>query len=107
MLQVVIVICLVVSLILPTFWISQSNVSALIDMKLEKHKNLREESGFYWREIFDGTLKFDRIECEVRILIDLTFLPYVSTKKMFQFYTYLTFEWCQYMKRKVTTHKNV
>ena len=43
----------------------QSNVDALIDMKLEKHKNLREESAFYWREISDGTLKFDRKECEV------------------------------------------
>ncbi|KAE9466051.1 hypothetical protein C3L33_02043, partial [Rhododendron williamsianum] len=38
----------------------KSNVTALIDMKLEKHKNLREESAFYWREISDGTLKFDR-----------------------------------------------
>lgn len=43
----------------------QSNVNALIDMKLEKHKNLREESAFFWREISDGTLKFDRRECEV------------------------------------------
>ncbi|GKC07295.1 hypothetical protein Tco_0998905, partial [Tanacetum coccineum] len=33
-------------------------VKALIEMKLEKHKNLREESGYYWREIQDGTLKF-------------------------------------------------
>ncbi|XP_010057119.2 insulin-degrading enzyme-like 1, peroxisomal [Eucalyptus grandis] len=38
----------------------KSNVNALIDMKLEKHKNLREECAFYWREISDGTLKFDR-----------------------------------------------
>lgn len=45
---------------------SQSNVNALIDMKLEKHKNLREESAFYWREIVDGTLKFDRRESEVK-----------------------------------------
>lgn len=45
--------------------VMQSNVNALIDMKLEKHKNLREESGFYWREIYDGTLKFDRRESEV------------------------------------------
>lgn len=34
-------------------------------MKLEKHKNLREESGFYWREISEGTFKFDRRESEV------------------------------------------
>lgn len=45
--------------------VTQSNVNALIDMKLEKHKNLREESGFYWQEISDGTLKFDRREREV------------------------------------------
>lgn len=50
----------------------KSNVNALIDMKLEKHKNLREESGFYWKEISDGTLKFDRRECEVAALKQLT-----------------------------------
>nr|GLL36596.1 insulin-degrading enzyme-like 1, peroxisomal [Ipomoea trifida] len=50
----------------------KSNVTALIDMKLEKHKNLREESRFYWREIFDGTLKFDRREHEVEALKKLT-----------------------------------
>ncbi|KAH9648316.1 Insulin-degrading enzyme-like 1 (peroxisomal) [Citrus sinensis] len=43
----------------------KNNVNALIDMKLEKHKNLNEESGFYWHEISDGTLKFDRREAEV------------------------------------------
>ncbi|PON38848.1 Coenzyme PQQ biosynthesis protein [Parasponia andersonii] len=48
------------------------NVNALIDMKLEKHKNLREESGFYWREISEGTLKFDRRESEVAELKQLT-----------------------------------
>ncbi|EYU18739.1 hypothetical protein ABFS82_10G164400 [Erythranthe guttata] len=50
----------------------KSNVNTLIEMKLEKHKNLREESGFYWREISDGTLKFDRRECEVAALKQLT-----------------------------------
>ncbi|GKV49836.1 hypothetical protein SLEP1_g56563 [Rubroshorea leprosula] len=45
-----------------------SNVNALIDMKLEKHKNLQEESWVYWREITDGTLKFDRTEAEVAAL---------------------------------------
>ncbi|KAG8371949.1 hypothetical protein BUALT_Bualt12G0015900 [Buddleja alternifolia] len=50
----------------------KNNVNALIEMKLEKHKNLREESGFYWREISDGTLKFDRRECEVEALKQLT-----------------------------------
>ncbi|XP_050230326.1 insulin-degrading enzyme-like 1, peroxisomal [Mercurialis annua] len=50
----------------------KNNVTTLIDMKLEKHKNLREESGFYWREISDGTLKFDRINSEVAVLRQLT-----------------------------------
>ncbi|GFP92228.1 zinc-metallopeptidase peroxisomal [Phtheirospermum japonicum] len=50
----------------------KSNVNALIEMKLEKHKNLREESGFYWREISDGTLKFDRREREVEALKQLS-----------------------------------
>uniref|UniRef100_A0A1D1YFR5 Zinc-metallopeptidase, peroxisomal n=1 Tax=Anthurium amnicola TaxID=1678845 RepID=A0A1D1YFR5_9ARAE len=50
----------------------KSNVNALIDMKLEKYKNLREESSFYWREIADGTLRFERIESEVAALRDLT-----------------------------------
>ncbi|GLT74479.1 hypothetical protein SLA2020_462740 [Shorea laevis] len=50
----------------------KSNLNALIDMKLEKHKNLREESRFYWREISDGTLKFDRKEVEVAALKQLT-----------------------------------
>lgn len=50
----------------------KKNVSALIDMKLEKHKNLREESGFYWKEITDGTFKFDRKESEVAALKQLT-----------------------------------
>lgn len=43
----------------------QSNVTALIDMKLEKHKNLYEESSFYWGEIQSGTFKFNRIDAEV------------------------------------------
>ncbi|KAH9648282.1 Insulin-degrading enzyme-like 1 (peroxisomal) [Citrus sinensis] len=50
----------------------KNNVNALIDMKLEKHKNLKEESGFYWREISDGILKFDRREVEVAALRQLT-----------------------------------
>lgn len=43
----------------------QSNVNALVDAKLEKFKNLKEESRFYWGEISGGTLKFDRRESEV------------------------------------------
>ncbi|KAM0027550.1 putative insulysin [Helianthus debilis subsp. tardiflorus] len=50
----------------------KSNVNALIEMKLEKHKNLREESSYFWREIEDGTLKFDRKEYEVAALKQLT-----------------------------------
>ncbi|KAM1079540.1 hypothetical protein ACFX2B_014088 [Malus domestica] len=46
----------------------KSNVNALIDMKLEKHRNLREEAGFYWGEISVGTLKFDRKESEIAAL---------------------------------------
>jgi insulysin len=34
-------------------------------MKLEKYKNIREESAFFWGEISEGTLKFDRKEAEV------------------------------------------
>ena len=40
----------------------QSNVNALKDVKLEKVSNLREESSFFWREINDGTLRFDRTD---------------------------------------------
>ncbi|QCD97433.1 insulin-degrading enzyme-like 1, peroxisomal [Vigna unguiculata] len=50
----------------------KSNVNALIDVKLEKHKNLREESSFFWREINDGTLRFDRRDHEVEALRQLT-----------------------------------
>lgn len=55
-------LCTLYALLLPVL---QSNVSALIDMKLEKYKNLREESAFFWGEIAEGTLKFDRKEAEV------------------------------------------
>ncbi|KAF8395832.1 hypothetical protein HHK36_019786 [Tetracentron sinense] len=50
----------------------KSNVNTLIDMKLEKYKNLGEESRFYWQEIVRGTLKFDRKESEVAALQQLT-----------------------------------
>uniref|UniRef100_M4CKB4 Insulin-degrading enzyme-like 1, peroxisomal n=1 Tax=Brassica campestris TaxID=3711 RepID=M4CKB4_BRACM len=49
----------------------KSNVTALIDMKLEKYKNLKEESRFYWQEIQRGTLKFNRKEAEVGALRQL------------------------------------
>ncbi|KAG2646283.1 hypothetical protein PVAP13_2KG499300 [Panicum virgatum] len=49
----------------------KSNVRALIDMKLEKYKNIREESAFFWGEISEGTLKFDRKEAEVAALREL------------------------------------
>ncbi|GJN17492.1 hypothetical protein PR202_gb04563 [Eleusine coracana subsp. coracana] len=47
------------------------NVKSLIDSKLEKFKNLWEESHFYWGEIEAGTLKFDRVESEVALLREL------------------------------------
>ncbi|KAL6657756.1 hypothetical protein ACP70R_005536 [Stipagrostis hirtigluma subsp. patula] len=49
----------------------KSNVNALIDLKLEKYKNIREESAFFWGEIAEGTLKFDRKEAEVAALREL------------------------------------
>ncbi|VVB06044.1 unnamed protein product [Arabis nemorensis] len=49
----------------------KSNVTALIDMKLEKHKNLNEESWFYWGEIQSGTFKFNRVDAEVAALREL------------------------------------
>ncbi|KAL6856029.1 hypothetical protein ACP4OV_018831 [Aristida adscensionis] len=49
----------------------KSNVNALVDMKLEKYKNIREESAFFWGEISEGTLKFDRKEAEVAALREL------------------------------------
>ncbi|XP_017640519.1 insulin-degrading enzyme-like 1, peroxisomal isoform X1 [Gossypium arboreum] len=50
----------------------KGNVNALINMKLEKHKSLSEESQFYWTEIISGTPKFDRREAEVEALKKLT-----------------------------------
>ncbi|XP_054810331.1 insulin-degrading enzyme-like 1, peroxisomal isoform X2 [Prosopis cineraria] len=50
----------------------KEHVNALIEVKLERHKNLREESAFYWREINDGTLKFNRRDLEVAELRQLT-----------------------------------
>ncbi|KAJ3687007.1 hypothetical protein LUZ61_016171 [Rhynchospora tenuis] len=47
------------------------NVKALIDLKLEKFKNLWEESGYEWVEIINGTHKFDRFESEVEVLREL------------------------------------
>lgn len=46
----------------------KKNVDTLVEIKLEKHKNLWEESRFYWGEIEDGTLTFDRPQVEVEAL---------------------------------------
>jgi len=55
-------------------------------MKLEKHKNLREESAFYWREIVDGTLKFDRRESEVSAVYSSLLVYYLlPSVKIFLF----------------------
>ncbi|XP_020092162.1 insulin-degrading enzyme-like 1, peroxisomal isoform X2 [Ananas comosus] len=48
------------------------NVNALIDVKLEKFKNIWEESSFFWAEIWSGTLMFDRMEADVEALKKLT-----------------------------------
>jgi insulysin len=48
------------------------NVNTLIEMKLEKNKNLREEASYFWWEISEGILKFDRKEQEVAALKQLT-----------------------------------
>lgn len=63
------------------------NVNALIEIKLEKHKNLREETGFYWNEIDDGTLKFERQKDEVAALRKL------NREQLIEFYdNYIRFD---------------
>jgi hypothetical protein len=50
-------------------------------MKLEKYKNIREESAFFWGEISEGTLKFDRKEVEVcSIYLHLPLMEYQFSK---------------------------
>jgi secreted Zn-dependent insulinase-like peptidase len=44
-------------------------VKSLIDSNLEKFKNLWEESHLYWGEIEVRTLKFDRVDSEVSVLL--------------------------------------
>ncbi|CAD6269277.1 unnamed protein product [Miscanthus lutarioriparius] len=46
-------------------------VKSLTDSKLEKCKNLWQQSYFYWGEIEAGTLKFDRSSSEVAVLREL------------------------------------
>ncbi|KAM0952029.1 putative insulysin [Dioscorea sansibarensis] len=58
----------------------KSNVNALIDMKLGKYNNLLEESVVYCKEIFDGTLRFDRQESEVAALREL------KKQELFEFF---------------------
>ncbi|XP_057506629.1 insulin-degrading enzyme-like 1, peroxisomal isoform X4 [Actinidia eriantha] len=50
----------------------EKRVDSLIRAKLRKPQNLMEESLIYWKEIVDGTLKFDRREREVAALKQLT-----------------------------------
>lgn len=47
----------------------QKKVNALIDVKLEKFKNIWEETDYFWWEIYSGTYKFDRVQKEVRVYI--------------------------------------
>lgn len=53
------------------FLFVQKHVDTLVEIKLEKHKNLWEESRFYWGEIEDGTLTFDRPQVEVFVYLNL------------------------------------
>nr|GLL36597.1 Zinc-metallopeptidase, peroxisomal [Ipomoea trifida] len=50
----------------------KKKVNALIDVKLEKFKNIWEEADFFWWEIYGGTYKFDRVPKEVAALKKLT-----------------------------------
>ncbi|EFJ11426.1 hypothetical protein SELMODRAFT_447027 [Selaginella moellendorffii] len=50
----------------------QRNVEALVEIKLEKHKNIYEETNFFWMEIDNGACKFDRQQVEVAALRTLT-----------------------------------
>nr|GMD39795.1 insulin-degrading enzyme-like 1, peroxisomal [Ipomoea batatas] len=50
----------------------KKKVNALIDVKLEKFKNIWEEADFFWWEIYGGTYKFDRVPMEVAALKQLT-----------------------------------
>ncbi|KAK4775970.1 hypothetical protein SAY87_023931 [Trapa incisa] len=50
----------------------ESSVNELVAVKLQKFKNLREESNFYWNEICLGTFRFSRVESEVSALRQLT-----------------------------------
>lgn len=43
----------------------QKHVKILMEMKMEKHKNLWEEGDFYWGEIYGGSFQFDRVQVEV------------------------------------------
>ncbi|KAG0591845.1 hypothetical protein KC19_1G206700 [Ceratodon purpureus] len=58
----------------------KEKVDTLIKMKMEKHKNLGEECGFYSQEIFSGTLVFNRVEIEVAALKD------IEKQDLLQFY---------------------
>eukprot|EP00899_Mesostigma_viride_P018660 jgi/Mesvir1/26796/Mv20563-RA.1 len=50
----------------------KEHVDTLVAVKLEKHKNLSEESVKMWQEIESGQLKFDRVPLEVAALQELT-----------------------------------
>ncbi|XP_024375007.1 insulin-degrading enzyme-like 1, peroxisomal isoform X1 [Physcomitrium patens] len=49
----------------------KNHAAVLLDVKMEKYKNLWEESDFYWREINGGSLQFDRSDMEVQALKEL------------------------------------
>ncbi|KAG0597423.1 hypothetical protein M758_UG337100 [Ceratodon purpureus] len=49
----------------------KNHAAVLMDVKMEKYKNLWEESDFFWREINGGSLQFDRRDIEVKALKEL------------------------------------
>lgn len=76
-------------------------------MKREKHKNLREESGFYWQEISLGTYKFDRRESEVRISVRSTPKRLVKIKFLFIFWSYDIGTHSEYMNTQISFEDKV
>lgn len=66
----------------------QKKVNALIDVKLEKFKNIWEEADFFWWEIYGGTYKFDRVPKEVRLRLYIFLL---ACRTFFLDYWYLKF----------------
>ena len=67
----------------------QNHAAVLMDVKMEKYKNIWEESDFYWTEINGGSLQFDRRDVEVKTVLLLADF-YVHRLQCF-FYSDFTF----------------